>query len=178
MPAIFGKERFSLSLLCRSKFSLKVENGSRCQHLAPPLLRIAGAPELMKALSFWSSLAPFFLFSGVEIYFFKFWFLDKQTRNRFIDEVQCGGMTVNDCIFHVSNYDMPFGGRGNSGMGSYHGYSGFRAFSHHKSVYQQGSPEFLMSMARPPYTKTKLDLLKMLLKQRPRPRWMPKFKVL
>ena len=110
--------------------------------------------------------------------FFKFWFLDKQTRNRFIDEVQCGGMTVNDCIFHVSNYDMPFGGRGNSGMGSYHGYSGFRAFSHHKSVYQQGSPEFLMSMARPPYTKTKLDLLKMLLKQRPRPRWMPKFKVL
>ena len=96
---------------------------------------------------------------------------------RFIEEVRCGGMTTNECFFHAANYDLPFGGRGFSGMGSYHGYHGFRAFSHHKSVFQQRNPEFVMQMARPPYSKTKLDLVKMLMRQRPRPRWMPKMKV-
>ena len=48
VPAIFEKKRLSLSLLCLSKLSLKVENGSCCQHRAPPVLRRAGAPGLIK----------------------------------------------------------------------------------------------------------------------------------
>lgn len=32
-----------------------------------------------------------------------------------------GGVTINHCIFHVGNSNLPFGGVGNSGMGSYHG---------------------------------------------------------
>ena len=47
VPAIFVKKRLSLSLLCLSKLSLKVENGSCCQHRAPPVLRRAGASGLM-----------------------------------------------------------------------------------------------------------------------------------
>jgi hypothetical protein len=103
--------------------------------------------------------------------------LEKQTRYRFIEEVRAGGITTNDCFFHASNFDLPFGGRGASGIGSYHGYHGFKAFSHMKSVFQQGAPEFMMKMARPPYSKTKLDLTKLLMKHRPRARWMPKIKV-
>jgi len=102
---------------------------------------------------------------------------NKSVEMRFIEEVRCGGMSTNECFFHAANYDLPFGGKGCSGMGSYHGYHGFRAFSHHKSVFQQRNPEFIMQMARPPYSKTKLDLVKMLMRQRPRPRWMPKMKV-
>ena len=98
-------------------------------------------------------------------------------RERFINEVRCGGITTNDCFFHASSFDLPFGGRGNSGIGSYHGYHGFLAFTHQKSVFQQGAPEFMMKMARPPYSKTKLDLVKMLMKKSPRARWMPKCKV-
>ena len=41
-----------------------------------------------------------------------------------------GGACINDVIMHVANSKIPFGGVGNSGMGSYHGERSFLAFSH------------------------------------------------
>lgn len=43
-----------------------------------------------------------------------------------------GGVTVNDCMFHVGQCTLPFGGLGPSGMGRYHGFGGFETFSHKK----------------------------------------------
>ncbi|MGZ6037496.1 MAG: coniferyl aldehyde dehydrogenase [Phenylobacterium sp.] len=63
-----------------------------------------------------------------------------------------GGVTVNDAIFHVAMEDLPFGGVGPSGMGSYHGVDGFREFSHRKSVYHQLKKDLgPMKALRPPY---------------------------
>jgi coniferyl-aldehyde dehydrogenase len=63
-----------------------------------------------------------------------------------------GGVTVNDVIFHVAQEELPFGGVGPSGMGSYHGVDGFREFSHRKSVYRQLKKDLgPMKMLRPPY---------------------------
>ena len=63
-----------------------------------------------------------------------------------------GGVTVNDVIFHVAMEDLPFGGVGPSGMGSYHGVDGFREFSHRKSVYHQLKKDIgPMKALRPPY---------------------------
>ena len=45
-----------------------------------------------------------------------------------------GGACINDTIMHVVNENIPFGGVGNSGMGSYHGRRTFEAFSHERSV--------------------------------------------
>jgi aldehyde dehydrogenase (NAD+) len=45
-----------------------------------------------------------------------------------------GGACVNDVIMHIVNHQVPFGGVGNSGMGSYHGKDSFLAFSHRRSV--------------------------------------------
>ena len=45
-----------------------------------------------------------------------------------------GGGCINDVIIHLATSDMGFGGVGESGMGSYHGEAGFRAFSHEKAV--------------------------------------------
>ena len=45
-----------------------------------------------------------------------------------------GGACVNDVIMHIVNHKVPFGGVGNSGMGSYHGKDSFLAFSHRRSV--------------------------------------------
>ena len=45
-----------------------------------------------------------------------------------------GGACVNDVIMHIVNHKVPFGGVGNSGMGSYHGKESFLAFSHRRSV--------------------------------------------
>jgi coniferyl-aldehyde dehydrogenase len=65
-----------------------------------------------------------------------------------------GGVTVNDVIFHISMDDLPFGGVGASGMGSYHGVEGFRTFSHARAVYSQ--PRWNIAAIaglRPPYGK-------------------------
>lgn len=63
-----------------------------------------------------------------------------------------GGVTVNDVIFHVAQEDLPFGGVGPSGMGSYHGEDGFREFSHRKAVYRQLAKDLgPMKALRPPY---------------------------
>ena len=57
VPAIFEKNRVSLSLLCLSKLSLKVENGSCCQHRAPPVLRRADAPGLRGILKLFETVS-------------------------------------------------------------------------------------------------------------------------
>ena len=58
----------------------------------------------------------------------------KQVEDRFLQYVSFGGGCVNDTIMHLASSDLPFGGVGSSGMGSYHGIKGFETFSHQKSV--------------------------------------------
>jgi aldehyde dehydrogenase (NAD+) len=61
-----------------------------------------------------------------------------------------------------SNSNLPFGGVGESGMGSYHGEWGFAAFSHYKSIIDKpfwGET----SLKYPPYTKSKLGWIKRIL---------------
>lgn len=45
-----------------------------------------------------------------------------------------GGGCVNDCIIHLATSNMGFGGVGESGMGAYHGKTGFETFTHYKSI--------------------------------------------
>jgi coniferyl-aldehyde dehydrogenase len=49
---------------------------------------------------------------------------------------------------HVAMEDLPFGGVGPSGMGSYHGVDGFRQFSHRKAIYQQPTSNFIEKQLR------------------------------
>lgn len=58
----------------------------------------------------------------------------KIVEERFLQYVSFGGGCVNDTIMHIASTDLPFGGVGNSGMGSYHGIKSFETFSHQKSV--------------------------------------------
>lgn len=80
---------------------------------------------------------------------------DAGERERVLTRTISGGVTVNDVVMHVSIDDLPFGGVGPSGMGSYHGPEGFKTFSHARSVYSQ--PKFdLAKLAglKPPYGDT------------------------
>lgn len=54
--------------------------------------------------------------------------------DRLLGKLSFGGGCVNDTIIHLAVHGLPFGGVGNSGMGSYHGKAGFDTFTHHKSV--------------------------------------------
>jgi len=60
-------------------------------------------------------------------------------RKKLFSEISFGGGAVNDVLFHFANPELPFGGVGFSGMGSYHGEAGFRTFSHYKSIVQKPS---------------------------------------
>ena len=75
---------------------------------------------------------------------------DSGEKELVVNSTISGGVTVNDVIFHVGQEDLPFGGVGPSGMGSYHGYDGFKEFSHARAVYTQTGNE-LLAMFRPPY---------------------------
>ena len=71
-----------------------------------------------------------------------------------IDKTISGGVTLNDVIFHITAEDLPFGGIGASGMGSYHGQDGFRTFSHAKAIYAQPGLNFAkLAGLIPPYGK-------------------------
>ncbi len=82
-----------------------------------------------------------------------YWFgADKAEERRVLDRTISGGVTVNDVVFHVSAEDLPFGGIGPAGMGSYHGADGFKAFSHAKAIYSQPKIDLAgLAGFKPPY---------------------------
>ena len=59
---------------------------------------------------------------------------DSKLEKMIINQVQFGGGSINNGLIHLSNANLPFGGIGYSGIGNYHGKSGFMAFSHQKSI--------------------------------------------
>ncbi|MDA3819264.1 MAG: aldehyde dehydrogenase family protein, partial [Candidatus Delongbacteria bacterium] len=77
--------------------------------------------------------------------------------------ISSGGMCINDTIMHITNSRLPFGGVGNSGMGSYHGKAGFDAFTHYKSIMKKSNLTD-PALRYPPYTEFKLKLTKKVLK--------------
>jgi coniferyl-aldehyde dehydrogenase len=82
-----------------------------------------------------------------------YWYgTDLKQRERVLSGTISGGVTVNDCMWHVAQEDAPFGGVGASGIGAYHGEWGFRTFSKEKPVFIQ-SKLSAMPLMRPPYGK-------------------------
>ena len=80
---------------------------------------------------------------------------DSNEEHKVLTQTTSGGVTVNDVIMHIAQEDLPFGGVGPSGMGSYHGHDGFKNFSHAKAVYTQSKTVSKLAAAmRPPYKKT------------------------
>ncbi len=86
-----------------------------------------------------------------------------KTVKKVFSTLSFGGGAINDTIMHVSNGYIPFGGVGQSGLGSYHGKTSFETFSHLKP-YIRANMFFEMTLAHPPYNKTKEKIIKKVLK--------------
>ena len=74
-----------------------------------------------------------------------------------------GALCINDSVIFMVNHNLPFGGVGNSGMGSYHGQGGFDTFSHlkpimHRSFWADAPIRYA------PYTSLKKKLFKLVAK--------------
>jgi coniferyl-aldehyde dehydrogenase len=68
-----------------------------------------------------------------------------------IDGTTSGGVTINDCMSHISVNSLPLGGIGPSGMGAYRGKTGFLTFSHARSIYRQSRSPQAEHLLRPPF---------------------------
>ena len=86
----------------------------------------------------------------------------KEKINYILKHTTAGGVTINDTLMHVSSAFLPFGGVGNSGIGSYHGKESFTIFSHKKSVLNRAT-WFDMPLRYAPF-KDKLSFAKKILK--------------
>jgi len=118
-----------------------------------PVLPVAPYRELDEAIAFVNARPR-----PLALYYF-----DRSGRRirDVLGRTTAGGVTVNDCIFHVGQANLPFGGIGPSGMGQYHGFDGFETFSKRKGVFVQGRVTPL-TLLRPPYGRPARWILRFL----------------
>ncbi|HUP10822.1 MAG TPA: aldehyde dehydrogenase family protein, partial [Niastella sp.] len=79
-----------------------------------------------------------------------------------LEQVPAGGVCINNCSWHLTNHHLPFGGRGNSGIGTYHGKNSFEVFSHRKAVMK--TPTWFDPAIKYPPFKGKLKLFKWIIR--------------
>jgi coniferyl-aldehyde dehydrogenase len=88
---------------------------------------------------------------------------DKDLTDRIVKNTISGGVSINDCSFHVAQHDIPFGGVGASGMGHYHGHEGFVEFSKMRPIFSQFRFSAL-PLLYPPYGKVFRILYSLMIK--------------
>lgn len=89
---------------------------------------------------------------------------DSKTVKRIISNTRAGGTCINNNGIHFYNFNLPFGGSNNSGIGKSHGVFGFEEFSNARGVLKQWSPFNALDYLTPPYTKSKQKLIDMTIK--------------
>lgn len=87
----------------------------------------------------------------------------KKTEEILLKEISSGSVCINDTMQQISNSTLPFGGVGNSGIGSYHGKQSIITFSHQKSVLKKHN-RIKFNIMYPPYDLRKLGWIKRFLK--------------
>ena len=92
---------------------------------------------------------------------------NRRTLQHIVEHTSSGGVTLNHVVLHVGVPNLPFGGVGPSGMGAYNGETGFKTFSHSRSVLAKPTrpdPTVLF----PPYTDIKQKIVRPLHPHPPR----------
>ena len=107
-----------------------------------PILPLVEAESLESALAYVNARPrplAFYLFDE-----------DRARTERVLRQVTAGGVAINDTVLQFAQLELPFGGVGPSGMGSYHGHQGFLTFSKEMPVFYQARFSSL-ALLRPPY---------------------------
>tara|TARA_B100000925_G_scaffold94123_1_gene68449 strand:+ start:22 stop:1431 length:1410 start_codon:yes stop_codon:yes gene_type:complete len=89
---------------------------------------------------------------------------DKKNINKILGETSSGGVCINHNTLHYSNYNLPFGGIGNSGFGRCHGEYGFKELSNKKSIFKQFLPFSPTDILMPPYNSFKQKVINLIIK--------------
>lgn len=139
------------------------ERGGNSRKMAPTLLLDVTPSMRVMQEEIFGPILPIVEYDGVDAAIARvnagdrplalYWFgSDARNRERILRETHAGGVTINDCLWHLAQEEQPFGGVGASGSGAYHGEWGFRTFSHYKPIFTQaGLPGTVLF--QPPYGK-------------------------
>lgn len=87
---------------------------------------------------------------------------DRKVIDHVLENTTAGGSCINGAVVHFLQHHLPFGGVNNSGIGAYHGFHGFRTFSHERSVVDVKIAS--IRMFYPPYTDMVKRLIKLTMK--------------
>lgn len=88
----------------------------------------------------------------------------KKNTEFLLHSIPSGGVGINSISVHLANHHLPFGGRGPSGQGRYHGHFGYLEFSHQRAIIQQNFLGLMMKVIFPPYTPLKTKIIQLLKK--------------
>ncbi|XP_037125816.1 aldehyde dehydrogenase family 3 member A2b [Syngnathus acus] len=111
-----------------------------------PILTVDGLDEAIRFINKGEKPLALYIFSN-----------DDKVIKKMRDETSSGGLLANDCLVHFSVNSLPFGGVGNSGMGSYHGKHTFDQLSHLRGCLIKAlKMEGMNNMRYPPHTASKL----------------------
>lgn len=116
-----------------------------------PVLTYRKPTELKEVIRHYGKPLAFYLFTN-----------NRAMKEWVLKTFSFGGGCINDTIMHLAGSSLPFGGVGESGMGSYHGRNGFETFSHRKSIVEKSKwPD--VTLRYQPYTGWKDKLIRRLL---------------
>ncbi|HOD15248.1 MAG TPA: aldehyde dehydrogenase [Spirochaetota bacterium] len=152
-----------MGLLKKGKILYGGENNRKKRYIAPTIVgNIAPKDPIMQEEIF-GPLLPVMTFRDLgeaidivngrprplALYYFS---KSKRNQKRVLRETASGGGCINDTVSHVGSQELPFGGIGDSGMGRYHGRSGFETFSHQRGILTRSFwPDVMLRY--PPYRK-------------------------
>jgi aldehyde dehydrogenase (NAD+) len=173
-PSIITKARFDHLLELMQGNSIRLGGESKYPFIAPTVLDnvLLESPVMQEEI--FGPLLPILTYDTLEeaiafvqarpkplaLYLFT---KDTAVEKKILRQISFGGGCVNDTIMHVASLHVPFGGVGQSGMGSYHGKASFETFSHYKTMLKKG--RFLDIPVRyHPYKEKNLKLIRRLLR--------------
>ncbi|QED36662.1 aldehyde dehydrogenase [Antarcticibacterium arcticum] len=147
-PRIVNKDAFDRLSQLLEKTDGTIRHGGQKNreklYISPTILDgITGDDELMKAEIF-GPILPIMTFTSLDEAITQvnsaekplalYYFGNTEKGEMVLEKTSSGGACINDTLMHIANHNLPFGGVGNSGQGSYHGRESFLAFSNRRAV--------------------------------------------
>jgi aldehyde dehydrogenase (NAD+) len=116
-----------------------------------PIISFSAKEEALKIIAQHKNPLAFYIFTS-----------SNSKEKDWLNSVAFGGGCINNASWHLTNHNLPFGGRGFSGTGSYHGKNSFDTFTHKKAVMK--TPTWFDPAIKYPPFKGKLKLFKLVIR--------------
>uniref|UniRef100_A0A8C5IUA4 Aldehyde dehydrogenase n=1 Tax=Junco hyemalis TaxID=40217 RepID=A0A8C5IUA4_JUNHY len=163
-------------LLCSGRVAIGGQTDEAERYIAPTVLVDVQPSDAVMQEEIFGPILPIIIITNMDeaidfinsrerplaIYAFS---SDDKVVNRVLERTSSGGFCGNDTMMHVTLPSLPFGGIGNSGLGTHHGKFSFDTFSHARGCLKRGMGQEPLNAPRyPPYSQRKFGIIQAALK--------------